>query len=50
MTEKRFASLTVKLWRLYQRFDAQAAQPEAREKTRAEIKQVLQQLEPRSSR
>lgn len=46
MTENRFAELTVKLWRLRQRFDSQKTHPEARAETAREIKQVLQQLAP----
>jgi len=47
LSEQKFASLTIKLWRLHQRFDAQAAsQPEERDKTRAEILKVLLQLKP----
>jgi hypothetical protein len=51
ITEQKFAALTVKLWRLHQRFDAQAAaQPEARDKTRAEILKVLLQLRPQAEK
>lgn len=43
ISEEKFAELTVRLFRLHQRFDAQ---PEAREEIRTEITQVLKQLEP----
>jgi hypothetical protein len=47
MTVTKFASLTVRLWRLHQRFNTQAAaQPEVRDETRAEILKVLLQLKP----
>jgi hypothetical protein len=45
ITGRKFAALALKLWYLHQLLDAQAsAQPEARDKTRAEIQKVLLQL------
>jgi hypothetical protein len=51
MTESRFAELTMKLWRLLQRFDALTfASPEARETTRTEIQKILKKLQPEENR